>query len=65
MAAEVLSEGIRRAGKAVSRESLQRALFGPGRTDVGNFAVDFKPGFRHGGKFVAIAVVRRNGDLRN
>jgi ABC-type branched-subunit amino acid transport system substrate-binding protein len=65
MAAKVLTEGIRRAGKEVSRESLQRALSGMGRTDVGGFIIDFKPGFRHGGKFVDIAVIRQNGDLRN
>ncbi len=65
MAAKVLTEGMRRAGKDVGRESLQRALSGMGRTDVGGFVIDFKPGFRHGGKFVDIAVIRQNGDLRS
>lgn len=65
MAAKVLTEGIRRAGKEVTRDSLQRALAGLGRTDVGGFVLEFKPGFHHGGKFVDIAVIRQNGDLRN
>jgi ABC-type branched-subunit amino acid transport system substrate-binding protein len=65
MAAKVLTEGIRRAGREVNRESLQRSLAGMGRTDVGGFILDFKPGFHHGGKFVDIAVIRQNGDLRN
>jgi len=65
MAAKVLTEGIRRAGRDVSRDSLQRALAGLGRTDVGGFVLEFKPGFHHGGKFVDIAVIRQNGDLRN
>jgi ABC-type branched-subunit amino acid transport system substrate-binding protein len=65
IAAKVLVEGIRKAGKSVTRESLQKALSALGRVDAGGYIVDFKPGFHHGGKYVDIAVIRANGDLRN
>jgi len=31
---------------------------------IGGVVVAFKPGFRHGGTFVDIAVIRLNGELR-
>ena len=65
IAAKVLVEGIKRAGKSITRESLQTALSGLTRVDVGGFEVAFKPAFRHGGKFVDIAVIRLNGELRS
>jgi len=64
IAAKVLVEGMKKAGKEVTRESLQKALAGLGRIDTGGYIVDFKPGFHHGGKYVDIAVIRANGDLR-
>ncbi|MCY7386576.1 MAG: ABC transporter substrate-binding protein [Burkholderiales bacterium] len=65
IAAKVLVEGVRKAGKDVTRESLQRALSALGRVDVGGHVVEFKPGFHHGGKFVDIAVILANGELRS
>jgi branched-chain amino acid transport system substrate-binding protein len=65
IAAKVLVEGIKRAGKTPTRESLQNALSALTRVDVGGFEVVFKPAYRHGGKFVDIAVIRTNGELRN
>ncbi len=65
IAAKVLVEGIKRAGKAPTRESLQTALSGLTKVDVGGFDVVFKPAYRHGGKFVDIAVIRLNGELRS
>lgn len=65
IAAKVLVEGLKRAGKSITRESLQTALSGLTRVDVGGFEVAFKPAFRHGGKFVDIAVIRSNGELRS
>jgi branched-chain amino acid transport system substrate-binding protein len=61
----VLVEGIKRAGKAPTRESLQTALSSLTKVDVGGFEVVFKPAYHHGGKFVDIAVIRLNGDLRS
>jgi ABC-type branched-subunit amino acid transport system substrate-binding protein len=65
IAAKVLVEGIRKAGKDISREALKNSLSAMGRVDTGGYIVDFKPGFRHGGKYVDIAVIRQNGDLRS
>lgn len=64
ISAKVLVEGIRKAGATVNRESLHRALSSLGRVDTGGYVIQFKPGFRHGGTFVDIAVIRRNGDLK-
>jgi branched-chain amino acid transport system substrate-binding protein len=65
IAAKVLVEGIKRAGKTPTRDSLQTALSALTRVDVGGFEVAFKPAYRHGGKFVDIAVIRTNGELRS
>jgi ABC-type branched-subunit amino acid transport system substrate-binding protein len=65
IAAKVLVEGLRKAGKDITRASLQRALSALGRVDVGGHVVEFRPGFRHGGKFVDIAVIYANGELRS
>ena len=65
IAAKVLVEGIRKAGKVVTRETLQKSLSAMGRVDVGGHVVEFKPGFHHGGKFVDIAVILANGELRS
>lgn len=65
IAAKVLVEGMKKAGKEISRESLQKSLSAMGRIDTGGFVVEFKPGFRHGGKYVDIAVIRKNGELMN
>lgn len=65
IAAKVLVEGMKKAGKAISRESLHNALAGLSRVDTGGFVVEFKPGFHHGGTYVEIAVIRRNGELRS
>ena len=64
-AAKVLVEGLRKAGKVVSRESLQRSLSALGRIDLGGYVVEFRPDFRHGGKFVDIAVILASGELRS
>ena len=65
IAAKVLVEGMKKAGKDISRESLQKSLSALGRVDTGGFVVEFKPGFHHGGKYVDIAVIRLNGELRS
>lgn len=65
IAAKLLVEGFRNAGKSPTRESLQKSLSAMTRVDLGGFEVAFKPGFRHGGRFVDIAVIRANGELRS
>ncbi len=65
IAAKVLVEGIKKVNGGVTRESLYKSLSALTRVDVGGFEVVFKPGFHHGGKFVDIAVIRTNGELRS
>jgi ABC-type branched-subunit amino acid transport system substrate-binding protein len=65
IAAKVLVEGMKKAGKDITRESMEKSLSALGRVDVGGFVVEFRPGFHHGGKYVDIAVIRKNGDLLN
>ncbi|MEI6737418.1 MAG: ABC transporter substrate-binding protein, partial [Pseudomonadota bacterium] len=64
IAAKVLVESMRKAGKTVTRESLQRALSTMSKVDVGGFVMVFREGSHHGGVFVDIAVIRRNGAVR-
>jgi hypothetical protein len=65
IAAKVLVEGMRRAGKEVTRASLHRSLSALGRYDAGGYVVDFKPGFRHGGTYVGMALLKPNGEVRD
>ena len=65
IAAKILVEGMRKAGKDVTRDSLQTSLSSMGRVDVGGHVVEFKQGFRHGGKFVDIGVILASGELRS
>lgn len=64
IAAKVLVEGMRRAGKDVTRSSLNRTLAAMGRYDAGGYVVDFKPNFHHGGSYVGMALLRPNGEVR-
>lgn len=65
IAAKVLVEGMKRAGKDVNRASLHRSLSALGRYDAGGYVVDFKPNFRHGGSYVGMALLRPNGEVRD
>ncbi|MBE7367053.1 ABC transporter substrate-binding protein [Ramlibacter pallidus] len=65
IAAKVLVEGMKRAGRDLSRASLHRSLSGLGRYDAGGYVVDFKPNFRHGGSYVGMALLRPNGEVRD
>ncbi|AMO22949.1 hypothetical protein UC35_08700 [Ramlibacter tataouinensis] len=64
IAAKVLVEGMKRAGKDLTRASLHRSLSALGRFDAGGYVVDFKPNFHHGGSFVTMALLRPNGEVR-
>jgi branched-chain amino acid transport system substrate-binding protein len=63
IAAKVLVEGMKRAGKDVTRASLHRSLSALGRFDTGGYVVDFKPNFRHGGSYVSMALLKPNGNV--
>ena len=65
IAAKVLVEGMKRAGREVTRASLHRSLSALGRYDAGGYVVDFKPNFRHGGTYVGMALLKPNGEVRD
>ncbi len=64
IAAKVLVEAIRRAGKDVTRESLYRSLAGINHYDAGGYTVTFGPEGRHGSHYVELAVISKNGQFR-
>jgi ABC-type branched-subunit amino acid transport system substrate-binding protein len=65
IAAKVLVEGMKRAGRDLTRASLHRSLSALGRYDAGGYVVDFKPNFRHGGSYVGMALLRPNGEVKD
>ncbi|HET9652952.1 MAG TPA: ABC transporter substrate-binding protein [Usitatibacter sp.] len=64
VAAKVLVEAIRRAGRDVTREGVYKALNGLGQYDAGGFTVSFGPEARQGSHFVELAVISRNGQFK-
>ena len=60
IAAKVLVEGLRKAGKALTREALVTALES-GKIDVGGFAVQYAPDNHDGSRFVDLTMIARNG----
>lgn len=61
--AQVLAEGIRRAHKPLTPQSLREALASMGTYDLGGFKVTFAPGAQHGSSFVELAMVTREGKM--
>jgi ABC-type branched-subunit amino acid transport system substrate-binding protein len=64
IAAKVLVEAMRRAGKDVTRESLYKALNGMSHYDAGGYIVNFGPDSRHGSHYVELAVIGKGGQFR-
>lgn len=64
-AAKTLAEGIRRARKPVTAQTVQDALSNLGSYDLGGFRITFAPGAQHGSKFVELALVTRDGALKH
>jgi ABC-type branched-subunit amino acid transport system substrate-binding protein len=64
IAAKVLVEGLRRAGRDVNREGLYKALTSITSYDAGGYTVSFGPDRRHGSHYVELAVISRNGQFR-
>ncbi len=59
--AKVLTEGIRRAGAKLTRESLLKALDTIQDFDVGGFIVDFSPSNHNGSRFVELTAIGKAG----
>jgi branched-chain amino acid transport system substrate-binding protein len=61
LAAKILVEGLKRAGKAPTREKLVDALDNMGKVDVGGFTVYYSPGNHLGSQFVDLTMISKNG----
>ena len=64
IAAKVLVEGLKRAGKNPTRESLVDALAGMGKTDLGGFTVSYSPTDHNGSTFVDLTIISRAGTFK-
>ncbi len=64
IAAKVLVEGIRRAGKNLTRESLVDGLGGLGKVDLGGFTVAYAPDNHNGSSFVDLTIISRGGTFK-
>jgi ABC-type branched-subunit amino acid transport system substrate-binding protein len=62
--AKVLVEGLRRAGNNPTRASLQAALNGFKRVDIGGLEVSFSPGDHSGLDFADLSIVSGDGRFR-
>jgi ABC-type branched-subunit amino acid transport system substrate-binding protein len=63
--AKVLAEAMRRAKKPGDARALLASMQSLGRYDLGGFTVNYGPGQNHGSKFVELAMVTRDGKLKN
>ncbi|MBK7263884.1 MAG: ABC transporter substrate-binding protein [Rubrivivax sp.] len=64
VAARVFAEGLRRAGRSVTRESLVAALESLQRFDLGGFTVDFNPRDHTGSNYVDLTMLTGDGKVR-
>lgn len=58
---KVMVEGLKRAGKDLTREKLVSALEGMNNVDLGDFIVTFSPVSHSGSKFVDLTMIGRGG----
>ncbi len=64
LVAKVFSEGLKRAGRAATRENLVSALEGLTRTDFGGFLVNFSPRSHVASSFVELSLLTGDGKVR-
>ncbi|MBC8021668.1 MAG: ABC transporter substrate-binding protein [Burkholderiales bacterium] len=60
IAAKVMTEGLRRAGRNLTREGFIRAMETIHDYDVGGFKVSYGPGKRNGSQFVDLTIISRD-----
>jgi ABC-type branched-subunit amino acid transport system substrate-binding protein len=58
---KVMVEGLRRAGKDLTREKLVTALEGMSNVNIGDFIINFSPASHSGSKFVDLTMIGRGG----
>ena len=63
-AAKVLVEGLRRAGPKANRQSLQAALNGMRKVDIGGLEVSFSPTDHTGLDFADLSIIGANGKFQ-
>lgn len=63
ISAKVFVEGLKRAGKHPTRQSLEVALESMGNFDLGGFSVDFSPNNHNGSRFTEMTVIGMNNTL--
>jgi ABC-type branched-subunit amino acid transport system substrate-binding protein len=63
IAAKVFAEGLKRAGRAPTREGFIKAVEGMGRFDAGDFLVEYGPTNHNGSSFVELEMYTAAGDL--
>ena len=61
IAAKVTAEGLRRAGRALTRDSFIRAMESMGDYDVGGFRVTFGPQDHDASTFVDLTLITKDG----
>jgi branched-chain amino acid transport system substrate-binding protein len=59
IAAKVMSEGLRRAGRKLDRETFVRAMESMGEYDAGGFKVSYGPNTRSGSNFVDLTIISK------
>ncbi len=64
VAAKVFTEGVRRAGRALSREGFINAVQGMQNVNLGGFPVDFGPAKHTGSRFVELTLLTEDGRIR-
>jgi ABC-type branched-subunit amino acid transport system substrate-binding protein len=65
IAAKILVEGLKRAGKNPTRESLVDGLAGMGKTDLGGFTVTYTPTNHNGSSYVDLTIISRAGVFKH
>ena len=65
LTAKVFVEGLRRAGKNLSREKFIASLEGMSRVDFGGYQIDFSPTNHNGSKYVDLTVLDKEGKFRH
>ena len=63
--AKVLVQGLRKAGKALTRNNLIDALNGMNAEDLGGFVVHFTPTDHAGSSYVDVTSITQNGKFRH
>jgi ABC-type branched-subunit amino acid transport system substrate-binding protein len=64
LTAKVMVEGLRRAGKNLTRENLIDAMEKMQDVDLGGFFVTYSPKSHAGSKFVDLTIITRGGKFQ-